>query len=121
LADKLTKLSFHAAKQGEIVAESQHFGAHLGLVDQSFMMLLFKLQTVDGHLQPAFDKMPTRFKTKPTNDNNNAAGAIPLFFQLLVDFVGKACRIRFLEVLDHLIAAMAPEESTRKKRRRHIH
>jgi hypothetical protein len=47
---------------GEIVAESKHFGAHLGAVDRSFMMLLFKLQTDNGSLQPTFDKMPTRFK-----------------------------------------------------------
>jgi hypothetical protein len=87
---------------GEIVAESKHFGAHLGSVDRSFMMLLYKLQTDDQRLRPAFMKMPTRFRVDDT---------IPLFFRLLVDFVGKAYSTSFLEVLDHIIAATAPEES----------
>jgi hypothetical protein len=89
---------------GEIVAESKHFGAHLGSVDRSFMMLLLKLQIDDRRLRPAFEKMPTRFR----------ADTIPLFFRLLVDFVGKAYSISFLEVLDHIIAETAPEESATK-------
>jgi hypothetical protein len=90
---------------GEIVTASQHFGAHLGSVDRSFMMLLLKLQTDNQRLRPAFEKMPTRFR----------ADTIPLFFRLLVDFVGKACSIRFLEVLDGIIAAMAKEENASKE------
>jgi hypothetical protein len=69
-------------------------------------MLLLKPQTDNQRLRPAFLKMPTCFR---------ADDAIPPSFWLLVDFVGKVCSIRFLKVLDHIIAATAPEESASKE------
>ena len=88
---------------GDIVKESKHFGAHLGSIDRSFMMILFKLQIDDERLRPAYEKMPTPFRCDTS---------IPLFFRLLVDFVGKAYSLSFLSVLDHIIAATSPEEVT---------
>ena len=85
----------------EIVKESKHFGAHLGWIDRPLMMILFKLPIDDQRLRPTFEKMPTRFRCDTS---------IPLFFQLLVDFVGKAYSLSFLAVLDHIIAETSPEE-----------
>jgi hypothetical protein len=89
----------------EIVAESKHFGSNLGAV---CAILLFKLQTDTGS---SVQKMPV---------NENGADAIPLFFRVLLDFVGKALRIRFLQVQEQTIPATAPDAQKNKNEMRHL-
>ena len=90
----------------EIVAQSKHFGAHPGLLDQSFVMLLsLKLQADNQRLRTAFKKMPARFELMPSHCSFDAS-------QTLLEKHGN---MRFVEGLDRILAEMAPpEENTTK-------